>query len=81
MIQTGDEIWYEWLNMFTLIDGTADMFTIEQIQAITNSSNIVLLFIYISLFFYEGLPVTIARAGLLPFLISFLIGFFVQVIN
>lgn len=28
---------------------------------------------------FLGLPVTIAHAGLVPFLISFLVGFFVQV--
>lgn len=32
-------------------------------------------------FFFVGLPVTIARAGLVPFLISFLVGFLVQVRN
>lgn len=35
-----------------------------------------------SIFFgFQGLPVTIAHAGLVPFLVSFLVGFFVQVSN
>lgn len=34
-----------------------------------------------TLFQFLGLPVTIAHAGLVPFLVSFLIGFFVQVSN
>lgn len=34
-----------------------------------------------ALFQSLGLPVTIAHAGLVPFLVSFLVGFFVQVSN
>lgn len=43
-----------------------------QIYVFTNCS---------TLYQFLGLPVTIAHAGLLPFLVSFLVGFFVQVSN
>ncbi len=71
MILSRDNIWYEWLNMFALIYGRADIF-IQQILSWQIHQN----FFF---FFFVGLPVTIARAGLVPFLISFLVGFLVQV--
>lgn len=63
-------MWYEWLNIFALIWGHADIFRIQQIL-LCQMNQIMCSF--------AGLPVTIARAGLVPFLISFLIGFLVQV--
>lgn len=52
------------------------------VQHVLTSSSLGIKFRNLSALFQSlGLPVTIAHAGLVPFLVSFLVGFFVQVSN